>query len=204
MAIRRLQQVLWVLLLLVLIAATGCTVDGFTSRVTAPPYKLYSPGAHSLFQLQFEYPATWDLLLGPETSSDIDLWLSEASAPTSIPGQLRNPDEPLVGLYARRVDASSFSLDQEVDRFLAGSRDRPFETIAADETSEIDGYSARKTTLLIEPPQAEGNSTMLHEDIFLLVDSCYYQLHMQIPEQAQHGAFAQGFQHLIESIEIMH
>ena len=51
---------------------------------------------------------------------------------------------------------------------------------------------------------ALGDTTMLHETIFLLVDDRYYRLHMQIPEHAQQGAFAQGFQHLINSVEIMH
>lgn len=199
------RPIVWVSLSLIMVMAGGCTLNTLPPTPTSQLYKRYVPTPHSLFQLQFEYPNTWILLgLSLESPIRVDLFLSEASSPTPSPGDEGNPNEPLIALAASRVDASSFSFDQEVDRFLAGYRGSQFSTITADEMVEIDGHPGRKITLRIEPPRALGDVTMLHETIFLLVDDRYYQLHMQIPEHTQHGAFAQGFQHLVDSVEIMH
>ncbi len=208
--IRSIAMLSMTLLLLVLI---GCA--GVAEPTDPAGYVHYVPRPGSLFQLEFDYPATWYLGGDQDEIMSGELTAMLASArPTPIPTSAdgpysiiepRNDSEPgIVVLHVEEINPATFTLDQRVQPYVEEmKRLGDFVTLESSRAMQIDGYPAHRVSTVWSPNAGFRMGTAQRKEwVFLLAGNRYYEIGLRTPEHLRNGPFAKGFEHLVSSIRI--
>ena len=159
-------------------------------------YTHFTPKADTPLRIEFDFPATWRLGKGAWIGGEYFISLSDKD-PT--PGEVDPMEEPPSFLiFARRVDPTSYSLDEVIDRFKSD----PTRTVVGDRRLEVSGYPARWITYKLSPA-SDRLEPLIDEQFYILVGDFVYNLSFRIPEDERNGSFGQGFDHVIETLQVV-
>lgn len=177
-------------------------------------YSRFVPQVDSGFRITFEYPSSWvwtvdrnDTQTGSGLVTTINPDVMKKDTTPSTGGEL-GPNAFTGGIA---VFVSSYELPDKAKEEMNKSIDDLLETnavmkadVLSDQIYEIDGYYARQITTKVGPRFALGqDEPLIAEDIYILVESKYYVINLEIIESKRNSEFGKGFDHMIESIEFV-
>jgi hypothetical protein len=188
-------KTLWVVL--VLCSISGCQLRSKTLD-QQNEYSHFSPTPDTPVSIEFDYPAWWKSNTGWANGN---YRISYLEKDLSTPTAYLTENDPLFHIWVKPVSAD-FSLEKEVEDFTEGFKDDRSRSLVSDRSMEISGYPARRITYKLLP--AAGRSEpIIDERVYWLVNNTLYIIRLWILEADRNGPFGQGFDHVIETLQVV-
>jgi hypothetical protein len=169
-------------------------------------YSTYHPEKQDLFQVKFEYPASWEWNRAnhPLPYYDDSMSTSDPTKPVYGLNEEPNFERGLIFIEVLQIDPTSFVASTFEDELLAPRFQNPYLELQMDEMIEVDGYPARRIVYRIAPRVPPMNQVpLLVESIFVTVGDRYYEFSLDIPESERLEPYGQAFDHLIDSVHFL-
>lgn len=160
------------------------------------------------FKITFAYPSSWDISVRsfPNSSS----LLVQDPSHVRDPSQILTPtvivldadlDEGLILVNMKRVDPTTFSLDEHVEANIKLRLIDSDFSLVENKLLSIDGYPARWT--VYEVARRFNESASYYEDVFLVIDDQFYRFGLDVPIVDRNGEYGKVFDLMIRSIQVV-
>ena len=187
--------------ILILIALVACSPKPPTDSNNT--YSHFSPCVDPRVKVAFDHPQEWKI--GP-------LWLSgtvfleivsDPVLPTMGPGEDSGFDEAQLLISLQFVEQENTTFEDAINnRLEIYKRGGPEDTLLSKSSYTINGFPVRHY-VYFSPPNANHLKDGIREYVFLMVEDHFYEFRLAISEEERDSDFGKGFDHLIDSLEVV-